>query len=269
MKRALFFLCAVFIFTASISYADTVEVKGKGFFSGTILKDQPDGIDFQDSYGEMHHFSSSEVIYIQKEPARAKGISFTSAKRSLVSIKKAAPRVKRGLFSAAKSAKTPGGFDHWLDSHMDEGERITDYMDQASQAASDFIFHGQAVDELVKTAQSRLTNFKQYKTDNLVLGGIGMAFMFFGALAFVIFGLRLIADAFDQHFLWGAAFLAIPLSYAAPLVGGSFGLLVLLPYFASLCFIVIYWRTTRAAFVTQIFCVNVLLIGFFILLMAS
>ena len=269
MMRKIFFSMVWFIFIASMATADTIEIKGKGFFSGTILKDQEDGIDFEDSYGQLRHFSKSELIYVEKERTHLKGLSLSSAKDSLSFMKKAASKTKSGLSHALESAKTPGAFDNWLDSHLGYADRINAYINQWSQSALDFLFREQAVEALIKNVEARITSIKSYKSDNLFVGGLGMAVMFFGALAFVVFWFRLISDAFERHFLWGVAFLAIPLSCAVPLVGASFGFLVMAPYFASLCFIVIHWRVARAAFVAQIFSVNVILLGFFIFQMAS
>ena len=272
MTRKLFLLSALLIVASSFSYADMVEVKGKGFISGVIVSENDDEIVFKNSYGQVQHFSRSEVTHIEKEkPHLVKGFSMASAKGSLSSVKKTVSDIKIGFShsASASSAGSAGSFDRWLGSNVGFADQVVLWVNQTSQSALDFLFRGRDTGELTRNIQARATGFKDYKSQNLVVGGIGMAMMFFGALALVVFGFRLISEAFEQHFLWGVAFLAIPLSYAAPLIGGSIGLFAMGPYFASLCFIVIHWRVARPVFVAQLFCSNVILFGFFILQMAS
>lgn len=270
MTRIVFVLSLIFVLFPSLAYADMIEVKGRGFISGVIVSENERELVFKDNYGTTTSFLKSEVTHIEKEGIRRKEkISFATAKGSFLSVKKAVVTAKKEVSGASGGDSVSGLFEKWGNDNLNLVERINGTLDQISQSALDFLFRGQDMGALVSDIQKRATNLKEYKSQNLVIGGIGMAIMFFGFLAVVVFGFRVIGDAFEKSFLWGAAFLAVPLSYAAPLLGGSVGLFVMIPYFASLCFIAIHWRIVRPAVIAQIFSVNVILLGYFILQWAS
>lgn len=243
LKAALLFL-VFFDLAAGLALADMIEVKGRGFISGTILNEEGKELVFRDNDGQVQHFLRSEVTYIEREKSR----------------------LGKSLFSSATPAKH---FEYRFDKSIDLADQIIEWLKQLSQSFLDFFFRGQDVKTLAKIVEAKVTGLKDYKSENLVVGGIGMAIMCFGALGLVVFGFRLIGDAFQQHFFWGIAFLAIPLSYTSSFVGGSLGLFAMLPLVASLCFIVFHWRAARVTFVAQIFSVSLVLLGFFVLQMAS
>ena len=262
MKTKIVVLSFVFLSLAvTVVYADMIEVKGRGFISGKIMTADEKEVVFKDDYGHVEHFSKAQVTYVEKE------------KPKRFSMKNWKTPSGTGLFSGssgkASDKKSAGILEEWLGQNSASLDTINKKFDIISQSALDFFFRGQDLNGLVKAAQDKTNALRDYKSQNLVVGGIGMAIMFFGALAFVVFGFRLIADAFEQHFLWGVAFLAIPLCCVAPLLGSSIGLLAMVPYFASLCFIVMHWRVARTAFVAQLFSGNIILFGFFILQLAS
>ena len=271
-SKIIIFLTAVFIsiFTPTDLRADMIEVKGKGVISGTIVSETESGIIFKDSYGQVQAIARSDITYTEKE-----GSGKFKDVPSIVSIhphqfaKKASGFLHHPRAYKSSAISAVGNFPGWLENDTELVERTNTQLNLLSQSGLDFIYHGRDINALISDAAARVMTLRKYKSDNLLLGGLGMSLMFLASVMFVVFGFRLIADAFEQHFLWGVALLAIPLSCAAPLIGGSIGLFAMVPYFASLGFVAAHWRIARATFVSQIFCANIFLFGFFFLQLAS
>ena len=165
-KTALLFL-VFFALAVSVASADTIEIKGRGFLSGTVVSEEGKELVFRDNDGQILRFLRSDVAYIEREKPRLGNSFLPSPVNDLLGR----------LSSADISAAPAKHFDYRFDKNVDLANQTIGWLKQLSRSASDFFFRGQDARALVRIAQSKVTGFMDYKSENLVLDGIGMAIM--------------------------------------------------------------------------------------------
>jgi hypothetical protein len=234
---------------AAPARADMIEVKGRGVFSGRVLSDEGGKVVFKNSWGETMTLDKNDVIFMQQggsAPAQG-GKTGPSLPRvpafSLESI--IAPfRGGNTIEALHKSAKE--FFGSALDYLTGDAEGVTDILKGAGK-------HVMA------------TSSKKFTAQNYGSGAGGIALIGIGLISTAAFSFMLIFNAFEQGFLWGVAFLADGLVFLSPVFGGTLGLVLVLPYFLSVYFVVRYWEDARVAVVGQLFSLNIVTLGYIIM----
>ncbi len=104
-----------------------------------------------------------------------------------------------------------------------------------------------------------------YSTQNFVFGGIGMALMFFGALAAAYFAFKLLFVFFEGGVGWGGIFLFNFAGYVPPFFNELMTPILLVLHLLTLYFMATRWSSVRKPFVCHLFCLDVVLLGYFVL----
>ncbi len=231
-------------FAASIASAEVMEVKGKGLLQGRIVSEKNGEIVFLNSWGETLTFPRSEVLFTQNESGVRARTKFSKSSH---------------LLSGDLTALFDGG-NVIAELHGLANDFFYEALNYLTEDAGDTlsIFKG-AVKHVMETSP------KKFTATNYAGGIGGIVLLGLGLISTVAFTFILIFNAFEQGFLWGIAFLADGLVFFAPFFGGAIGLAMVLPYFLSTYFVIRFWEDARMPVVGQLFSLNVVTLGYFIL----
>ena len=111
---------------------------------------------------------------------------------------------------------------------------------------------------------------QDYKKGNMALGAAGMALILIGLLGAVYFGILLMLKMFEEGIRWGLVYFSSGAMQFAGIFGGIAGLLmVAVPLGLNLYFVVTRWEIARRPVIGQIYCLDIVIFGFWVLRMAS
>ncbi len=65
MRQTFFFIAAFFICTTAS--ADMVEIKGEGFFNGTIESEDKDQVTFKDADGKVRTLARKDILFMERQ----------------------------------------------------------------------------------------------------------------------------------------------------------------------------------------------------------
>ncbi len=255
-------------FTAA-ARADWVDVKGKGVMNGRILEENEASVHFRDNYGEVHDVPRSDILQMERthegKPAGPKLAGpllsgLTQKASGLSSPRNAASAPSKRGAQADPSAPLGAGLE----------AAVMGVVDAAGSNFSSALYGEPGAVRAAKWFGAGNARVRDYKKGNMALGAAGMLFILIGLLGAVYFGVLLMLKMFAEGLRWGLVFLSSSAAQFAGIFGGIAGLLmVAVPLGLNLYFVVTRWELARRPFIGQIYCLNVAIFGFLVLMLAS
>lgn len=281
MKRLLmaFTFAAVTLiafFSMHPAWSDMIEIRGRGVFSGKIVSENDTEVTFKDDWGKTKTYPRQDVLLLEKTddppPVKKKAESEESGDQDKKSSKSKAgkgkssdpePKEKKFLKNFKfGSSEGKGEASNWASAVSqtvdDFAQKILDYTTGDSESAKE------VVQDTLKDSDGLKNMFSNRGSANMGIVSGAIALLVIGALGLAIFGIQLIFAAFEEGFLWGFAIIGTNSAWVAPMVGGTIGLLFLIPQVMTGYFILTRWALVRRPIVYQMFSWNLILLGFFL-----